>query len=246
MGPLGKGSWHEWEGGPLVALLGCVWFNISRSNACNTTFRQFQHLVRKQFPEEQWQEKFVRPAETRWMVIWEGAALLDARWDALRWVFCTWAAENLLGTPFQKYWLQGAFMLQNPVFRVQARFAKVLDDLILRWAYNWLRGEGGYFVEREGRRSRLPPAMRFVEVADFALEFMARLEELRENKHNYFGELIQLAKAILLTHEVSVVHIITLMAYFREKLKKKSVLRSLLSRYHFFRCYAPAFCCCCY
>ena len=137
-------------------------------------------------------------------------------------------------------------MLQNPVFRVQARFAKVLDDLILRWAYNWLRGEGGYFVEREGRRSRLPPAMRFVEVADFALEFMARLEELRENKDNYFGELIQLAKAILLTHEVSVVHIITLMAYFREKLKKKSVLRSLLSRSHFFCCYAPAFCCCCY
>ena len=100
-------------------------------------------------------------------------------------------------------------MLQNPVFRVQARFAKVLDDLILRWAYNWLRGVGGYFVERERRRSRLPPAMRFVEVADFALEFMARLEELRENKDTYFRELIQLAKATLLTHEVSVVHIIT-------------------------------------
>ena len=76
-------------------------------------------------------------------------------------------------------------MLQNQLFRVQARFAKVLDDLILRWAHNWLRGEGGYFVEREGRRSRLPPAMRFVEVADFALEFMARLEELRENKDTY-------------------------------------------------------------
>ena len=102
MVPLGKGSWHEWKGDHLVALLGCVSYNTSRSNACNATFGQFQHLVQEHFPGEQWQKKFIRPAETGWMVIWEGAVLLDARWDELRWVFCTWAAENLLGTPFQK------------------------------------------------------------------------------------------------------------------------------------------------
>ena len=44
--------------------------------------------------------------------------------------------------------------------------------------------------------------MRFVEVADFALEFMARLEELREDKDTYFRELIHLAKATLLTYGV--------------------------------------------
>ena len=55
MGPLGKGSWLEWEGDHLVALLGCVWYNISPSTACNTTFRQFQHLVQEHFPGEQCQ-----------------------------------------------------------------------------------------------------------------------------------------------------------------------------------------------
>lgn len=206
MGPLGKGSWHEWESDHLVALLGSVWYNISRSNTCNATFKQFQNLIAKHFPAgEGWKKKFIRPAETRWMVIWEGAVLLNDRWDQLQWVFGTWAPENMLGTPFQKYWLQGAFMLNNPIFRVQARFAKELGELILRWAYNWLRGEGGYFMEREGTRGRLPPAMRMAEVADFALEFIARLEELRANKDTYFDTLIQFARATLVPYEVSFV-----------------------------------------
>ena len=203
MGPLGKGSWHEWESDHLVALLASIWYNISRSNPCTATFKQFQNLIAENFPGEQWKTKFIRPAETRWMVIWEGAAILDERWEKLQWVFGTWAPENMLGTPSQKYWLQGAFMLNHPVFRVQARFAKELGDLVLKWAYNWLRGDGGFFVERDGTRGRLPPAMRLVEVADFALEFIARLEELRANKDLHFSTLIQFARATLKTHEVS-------------------------------------------
>lgn len=59
-------------------------------------------------------------------------------------------------------------MLSNPVYLFQARFAKELGELILYWAYNWLRGKGGYCVEQEGGREQLPPAMRLVEVADFS------------------------------------------------------------------------------
>lgn len=108
----------------------------------------------------------------------------------------------MLTTPFQKYWLQGAFMLKNPVFRLQARFARELGELVLYWAYNWLRGKGGYLVEREGGREQLPPAMRLVEVADFSLEFISRLEELRANKDIHFSLLSQFAKATLEAHEV--------------------------------------------
>lgn len=87
-------------------------------------------------------------------------------------------------------------MLRNPVFRLQARFAKELSELILTWAYNWLRGKGGYFVEREGVREQIPPAMRLVEVADFSLEFIARLGELRENKDIYPFSLARRIRAI--------------------------------------------------
>ena len=45
--------------------------------------------------------------------------------------------------------------------------------------------------------------MRSVEVADFALEFISRLEELRANKDLHFSTLIQFARATLETHEVS-------------------------------------------
>ena len=203
MGPLGVGSWHEWKEDHLVALLGSVWYNISRSNTCNSNFQQFKKMVTERFPGLTWKKKFVKPAETRWMVIWEGAALLDERWEELKWVFRTWAAENLLGTPFQKYWLQAAYMLQDPVIRVHAHFATELGKLVLNWAYHWLRGKGGFFVEREGLRRQLPPAMRFVEVADFSLELRARFEELRANKDVYFKDMIQFAEATLDTDEVS-------------------------------------------
>ena len=49
MGPLGVGSWHEPR--DHLALLGCVWYDISRPNTCNATLSQFQNLVAKHFPE---------------------------------------------------------------------------------------------------------------------------------------------------------------------------------------------------
>ena len=55
--------------------------------------------------------------------------------------------------------------------RVHARVAKELGNLVLLWVYRWLRGKGGYFVEREGHREHLAPAMRLVELADSSLEF---------------------------------------------------------------------------
>ena len=71
------------------------------------------------------------------------------------------------------------------------------------WAYHWLRGRGGYFIKRDGKAAeRLPPAMRLAEVADFALEFSRRLEELRSKPQKYFPELLAWGKANLGAKEV--------------------------------------------
>lgn len=137
------------------------------------------------------------------MVVWEGAVILFDRWEKLKWLFCTWAAERLLATPFTKYWLQGAYMLQDPVIRVHACFAKELGNRVLFWAYHWLRGKGGYFVEREGCREQLPPAMRLVGLAEFSHEFLRRMEELRVNKDIHFKGVIDFAKATLKSAEAS-------------------------------------------
>ena len=89
--------------------------------------------------------------------------------------------------------------------RVHARVAKELGNLVLvLWTYPWLRGKGGYFVEREGHREQLPPAMGLVELADFSHDFFGRMEELRRvNKDTHFKGLIQLAKATLQPVEAS-------------------------------------------
>lgn len=46
MGPLGTGSWHEWTRLHLVGLLGSVWYNLSRSDASNTTWSQLTLLIK--------------------------------------------------------------------------------------------------------------------------------------------------------------------------------------------------------
>ncbi|CAN0340918.1 unnamed protein product, partial [Laminaria digitata] len=51
MGPLGKGSWQDWQYDHLVSLLGVVWYNLSRSSSSNSKFRQYQHMIAKQFPD---------------------------------------------------------------------------------------------------------------------------------------------------------------------------------------------------
>ena len=103
---------------------------MSRPNSNTANFAQFQNLIREKFGIT-WRKRLVRPAETRWMVIWEGAALLTDRWDEVYWVFTEWAPSRLFSGQFKQYWIQGAFMMQDPFFRLQAEFAKSLGEKIL-------------------------------------------------------------------------------------------------------------------
>ncbi|CAB1102116.1 unnamed protein product [Ectocarpus sp. CCAP 1310/34] len=152
MGPLGKGSWHEWEDNHLVALLATLWYNISRSDSSCISWRRVKNLVFRA-KGVMWICKFIRPAETRWMVIRDAAALLEERWD------------------------ESTYMLDDPLIRVHAKFCVALRKAVLSWAYNWIRGEGGYFLEGTGGvAERLPPGMRLAEAADFSLLLVKRLE----------------------------------------------------------------------
>ena len=130
MGPLGTGSWHEWPKQHLVSLLGSVWYNTSKSDVSNTTWSQFKTLIFAKFGVA-WSEKFIRPAETRWMVMWEGATILDRRWDYVTWIFSQWAPSKLLGTPSMNYWSKPYVMLNNPLMRVHAKFATALGEKVL-------------------------------------------------------------------------------------------------------------------
>ena len=102
MGRLGTGSWHEWPKQHLVCFLGSVWYNMSRSDVSNTTWWQFKRPVYVATGIK-CRTKFAKPAETRWMVIWQGAAMLEERWDQVTWIFAVWAPTKLLGTPFINY-----------------------------------------------------------------------------------------------------------------------------------------------
>lgn len=201
MGPLGSGSWHEWPKQHVVCLLGSVWYNMSRSDVSNTTWRQFKRLVYRATGVK-WDIKFIKPAETRWMVIWDGMVLLDARWDEVTWVFSVWAPTKLLGTPFINYWYKPYVMLQNPLMRVHVKFGTALGTAVLKWAYNWIRGKGGCFFKRDGKVERLPPGMRLAEAPDFSIEFGRRLMELRSKPWEYFPGVLEFAKERLHEDEV--------------------------------------------
>ena len=125
MGPLGVGSWHEWPRDRLVALLSGVWYDISRSQHLQRNVLSVSKSDCEALPRgDVWKTKFIKPSETPLMVVWEGAVLLNDHWEELKWVFCTWAADNMLATPFNKYWLQGALLLTDPAIRVHALVAK--------------------------------------------------------------------------------------------------------------------------
>ncbi|CAM9612432.1 unnamed protein product [Pylaiella littoralis] len=105
-----------------------------------------------------------------------------------------WAAKVLLRTPFMSYWFKATRMPQNRLIRVYVKFCGALHKAILSWAYNWLRGEGGYFLKGpDGGPKRLPPGMRLAEVPDFSLLLLSRLTELRELPWKYFPELLDFA-----------------------------------------------------
>lgn len=148
------------------------------------------------------EEKVHRPAETRWMVIWDGAARLLDRWDEVTWLHRDWAATQLLGTPFMDYWFKSLCMLKNPLIRLHAMFCVALREAILNWAYNWIRGKGGYLLKGNGVAKCLPPGMRLAEAADFSLLLLQRIEELREDPKKYFPDLLAFAEKELTQAEV--------------------------------------------
>lgn len=188
MGPLGKGSWHEWERDHVYSLLGMVWYNTSRSESSNANFERWKKVVAEQFPDaEPWLSKFIRPAETRWMVIMEGAKLLVQRWEQVQWLFCEYATRHLGKTTVKNYWVQSAFMLQDPLMRVHVMFAARLGELLFDWAYEWIRGKGGFFLKGEGVGRRLFSGMRLVEVADFSRLLLEKLEKIRKDPKTYFA-----------------------------------------------------------
>ena len=45
MGRLGKGSWHDWPKQHLVGLLSSRWYNMSRLDVSNTTYKQYMLVV---------------------------------------------------------------------------------------------------------------------------------------------------------------------------------------------------------
>ncbi|CAB1110737.1 unnamed protein product [Ectocarpus sp. CCAP 1310/34] len=109
-----------------------------------------------------------RSAETRWMVVMDGAKILFERWDEIAWLFGDLAACNIGKTAYRNYWLKFAVALEDPLILVQVIFAARLGELVFDWAYNWIRGKGGFFLKGEGVGRRLFPGMRLVEVADFS------------------------------------------------------------------------------
>ena len=47
------------------------------------------------------------------------------------------------------YWCKPYVMLSTPLMRVRCKFATALGERVLFWAYHWLRGKGGYLMERD-------------------------------------------------------------------------------------------------
>ncbi|CAB1100448.1 unnamed protein product [Ectocarpus sp. CCAP 1310/34] len=198
MGPLGKGSWHEWERDHVFSLLGMVWYNTSRSEPSNASFQRWKRVVAAQFPNAKpWLIKFIRPAETRWMVVMDGAKLLCERWEQVEWLFCEYAARNLNKTTFRNYWVQSACMLRDPLVRVHVMFTARLGELLFDWAYNWIHGKGGFFLKGEGVGRRLFPAMRLVEAADFSCLLLQKLETIRKDPQTYVAALLDRVRTTL-------------------------------------------------
>ena len=102
-----------------------------------------------------WDGKFDKPTETRWMVTWGAAAVPEGRWDRVLWFASDWAPSKLLGNPFVYYWFKPYVMLSNPLIRVHCKFATAHGERVPFWAHQWLRGAGGYLIERDGTAAPL-------------------------------------------------------------------------------------------
>ncbi|CAB1102844.1 unnamed protein product [Ectocarpus sp. CCAP 1310/34] len=121
------------------------------------------------------------------MVDTDRAKLLCDRWEQVSWLFCKYAARYLNKTTFRNYWLQSVYLLRDPILRVHVMLTARLGELLFDWAYNWIRGKGGFFLKCEGVGRRLFPGMRLVEVADFSRLLLLKLETIRKDPETYFA-----------------------------------------------------------
>ena len=87
MGRLRKGSWHEGPKQHLVGLLGSLWYNMSQSDVFNTTQKPYKHVIHGAF-DIVWDGKFDKPTETRSMVTWLAAMVLEG---------CLYSSSNTSG-----------------------------------------------------------------------------------------------------------------------------------------------------
>ena len=75
-----------------------------------------------------WDDKFT---ETRGMVTWRAAAVVEGRWEQALWLASGWAPRNSLGNPLVNYWYKPYVMLSNPLMRVRCKFAAALEERVL-------------------------------------------------------------------------------------------------------------------
>ena len=79
-----------------------------------------------------WDGKFDKPTETRWMVTWRAAAVLEGRWDQVLWLASEWAPSKLLGNPLLNYWWCKPYvMLSNPMMRVHCCYCARGEGTVL-------------------------------------------------------------------------------------------------------------------
>lgn len=82
-------------------------------------------------------------------------------------------------------------------------FAAQLGELLLDWAYNWIRGEGGFFLKGSGGVwQQLLPGRRLVEIPELSLLFLERLETLRRDHGAFFPQLLHIVRTTLRLAEV--------------------------------------------
>ena len=139
MGRLGKGSCPKQH---LVGLLGSLWYNMSRSDVSNTTSKQYKHVVHGGLSIV-WDGKFDKPTETRWMVAWRAAAVLEGRWDQVLWAlacFRVGTKQNAWGAVYELL-LQALREAQQPAD------ASALLGLLLRSGRGCCSGRTTGFAE---------------------------------------------------------------------------------------------------
>ena len=57
---------------------------MSRLDFSNPTQKPYKHVIHGAF-DIVWDGEFDKPTETRWMVTWRAAAVLEGRWDQVLW-----------------------------------------------------------------------------------------------------------------------------------------------------------------